>query len=83
MTKTFLGIYRGATVYEVNEFKAADGVKLNSKVLAKAQVPGSGNLVVDFVATAPSREQALDKVKADIDRYLEEHDIDAFVIEQV
>lgn len=80
MTK-FLGVYRGAAMYEIEEFEASKGQKVGTKILAKAMTPDAENLKIDFVAEASNQKKALKKVKKDIDQFLEEHDLDRFIID--
>lgn len=79
MTK-FLGVYRGAAMYEIEEFEASKGHKVGTKILAKAMTPDTENLKIDFVAEASNQKKALEKVKKDIDRFLDEHNMDEFII---
>lgn len=62
MTK-FLGVYRGAAIYEVEQFESSEGQKLGSKILAKAMLPDQPNMKADFVEEAESQEKALKKIK--------------------
>lgn len=80
MTK-FLSIYRGAAVYEIEKFDSAEGEKMDVKIIAKAMTPNLKNMKVDFVQEASTREKALEKVKKDIDRFLDEQNMDQFVID--
>lgn len=80
MTK-FLGEYRGAAVYEVEEFESSEGQKMGSKIVAKGIIPGQQNMKVDFVEEADTEEQAREKIKNAIDRYLDEHDMNQFEID--
>lgn len=77
---TFLGLYKGAEIYEV-DLDPSEGEKLGSKVIAKARIPGQKNLKVDFVEEASDQEEALEKVNKTIDKYLEEHELKEFVID--
>lgn len=80
MTK-FLGVYRGAAMYEIEEFEASKGQKVGTKILAKAIIPDTENLKIDFGAEASNQKKALEKVKKDIDRFLDEHNMDEFIID--
>lgn len=80
MTK-FLGEYRGAAVYEVEEFESSEGQKVGSKIVAKAMFPGQQNMKVDFVEEAGTQQKAREKIKKAIDRYLEEQNINQFEID--
>lgn len=80
MTK-FLGVYRGATIYEVEQFESSEGKKIGSKILAKAMLPDRPNMKVDFVEEAESQEKAREKIKKAIDKCLDEHDMDQFEID--
>ena len=80
MTK-FLGVYRGAAVYEVEQFETSEGQKVGFKILAKAMLSDQPNMRVDFVEEAESREKAKEKIKKAIDKYLDEHDMDQFGID--
>lgn len=77
MTK-FLNTYRGAEIYEVEEFDSSEVVKMGSKLIAKAMLPDQQNMKVDFAEEAATQEKAREKIKKAIDRYLDEHDIDKF-----
>lgn len=79
MTK-FLGQYRGATIYEIEEFDSSEGQKMGSKIVAKAKTPGLENMKIDFIEEASNQLEAIDKVKNDIDRFLQEHEMEEFVI---
>lgn len=78
---TFLGLYRGALFYEISGIDPSEGETLGSKVIAKAMIPNQENLKVDFIEEAATREVTLEKIKKVIDQFLEDHDIDEFVIE--
>lgn len=77
MTK-YLGQYRGAAIYEMEEFDASEGQKIGSKIMAKAVSPDQENLKIDFTAKASTQKQAIEKVKKAIDHFLQEHEIEAF-----
>ncbi|MBN2731870.1 MAG: hypothetical protein JXR26_05505 [Balneolaceae bacterium] len=79
MTK-FLGVYRGAAMYEIEEFEASKGQKVGTKILAKAMPPDTENLKIDFVAEASNQKEALRKIKKEINRFLDEHNMDEFII---
>lgn len=76
----FLGIYRGAAIYEV-DLDPSEGRKLGSKVIAKAMIPAPKNMKVDFVKEAGDQQEALEKIKKTIDRYLDKHELEKFVID--
>ena len=80
MTK-FLGVYRGAAIYEVEQFESSEGQKIGSKLLAKAMLPDQPNMQVDFVEEAESQKKARQKIKNVIDKYLDEHDMNQFEID--
>lgn len=80
MTK-FLGVYRGAAIYEIEEFDSSEGEKMGCKILAKALLSGQQNMKVDFVEEAETEEKARKKIKAAIDRYLEKHNMENFKID--
>lgn len=80
MTK-FLGTYRGAAVYEVEEFDSSEGQKMGSKLIAKAMLPDQNNMKVDFAEAAATQEKAREKIKKTIDQYLDEHDMNQFEID--
>lgn len=80
MTK-FLGVYRGAAVYEVGRVDPSEGEKLGTKVIAKAMIPDQENLKVDFIEEAGDQQEALEKIKKTIDRYLDKHELEKFVID--
>lgn len=75
----FLGRYRGAAIYEIEEFDSSEGQKLGSKVLAKAMTPDLKNMKVDFIEEGANQLDALDKIKKDIDQFLAEHEMETFV----
>lgn len=77
----FLGMHRGAALYEVRESDPSEGEILGSKVIAKALVPNHENMRVDFIEEAATRDEALDKLKKRIDRYLDKHQLREFVNE--
>ncbi|SMO69045.1 hypothetical protein [Fodinibius sediminis] len=77
MTK-FLGIYRGAEIYEIDEFDPSEGEKVGSRVIAKAMLPEQQNMKVDFSVEAGTREKAQEKIQKTIDHYLEKYDIGEF-----
>lgn len=80
MTK-FLGVYRGAAIYEVEQFESSEGQKMGSKILAKAMLSDQPNMKVDFVEEAESQDKAREKIKKTIDKYLDVHDMDQFEID--
>jgi len=51
-------------------------------MIAKGMVPGSSNEKVDFVEDADTRDQALNKVKKEIDEYLATNNLDNFITPQ-
>lgn len=75
---TLLSTYRGAAIYEVEEFDSSEGQKVSSKLMAKAVHPAKQNMHVDFVEVATTPEKAYEKIKTAIDRFLDEHDMDQF-----
>lgn len=77
MTK-FLNTYRGAKIYEIEEFDSSEVQKMGSKLIAKAILPDQKNMKIDFAEEAATQEKAREKIKKAIDRYLDEHDIDKF-----
>lgn len=80
MTK-FLGVYRGAAVYEVEEFDSSEGEKMGSKLIAKAMLPDQKNMRVDFAEEAATQEKAREKIKKTINQYLADHNMDQFEID--
>lgn len=78
---TFLGLYRGAALYEVGGIAPSEGETLGSKVIAKAMVPEQENMKVDFIEEAATQQEAQKKIKKAIDTYLADHDMDKFVID--
>lgn len=54
---------------------------MGAKLTASCRMPDPPNMKVDFVAEAENRKQALEKIKKKIDRYLERHQIEAFINE--
>ncbi|NGP88975.1 hypothetical protein [Fodinibius halophilus] len=72
MTK-FLGTYRGAAVYEVEQFDPSEGEKVDVKLIANGFHPGQQNMKVDFAEEATSVKDAQEKIETAIDRYLEEY----------
>lgn len=78
---TFLGMYRGAAIYEVSEVDPSEGEMLGSKVIAKALIPDQENMKVDFIEDAATQQKAVEKIKKAIDKYLADHDMDKFVID--
>lgn len=75
---TFLGQYRGAKIYEIEEFDPSEGKKMEVKILAKAVSPDQENLKVDFTGKASNQKKAIEKVKKAIDHFLQEHGIEEF-----
>lgn len=78
---TFLGLYRGAALYEVSEVDPSEGKTLGSKLIAKAMVPEQENLKVDFIEEAATQQEAFEKIKKAIDTYLADHNMNKFVID--
>lgn len=80
---TFLGNYKGVSLYEVEEFNREDGQQIQSKIIAQALIPGQENMKVDLTETATSRQGALKKMEQEIDRLREARGITSFIpIEQ-
>jgi len=78
----FIERYRGASIFEVQIFKPEEGDPIGAKMIAKGMVPGSSNEKVDFVEDADTRDQALNKVKKEIDEYLATNNLDNFITPQ-
>lgn len=78
---TFLGLYRGAAIYEVGAVDPSEGETLGSKLIAKAMIPDQENMKVDFIEEAATQQEAQEKIKKAIDKYLADHDMDKFVID--
>lgn len=78
--KYYIKKYHGATIYEVTATDKSKATPVNYQIMAKARLPGSGNLTVDFIQKSTNREKALEKVQQDIDRYLNEHDLSHFLL---
>lgn len=76
--KNFLGNYRGAAVYEVEEFTPPEGQKLSSKIIAQAKLPDQENIKIDFVEKAETQKKAREKIRNTIDSYLDKHEINQF-----
>lgn len=77
--KNFIKKYHGAAIYEVSEVNQVKGTPLDFRVVAKGNLPGNGNLMVDFIEQSSTREEAIQKVEQDIDQYLSEHEISEFL----
>lgn len=76
---TFLGVYRGAAVYEYDGTDSAEGQKQGSKVVAKAMTSDLDNLNVVFVEEGDTTDMARDMIKRTIDHYLENNHLEHFV----
>lgn len=74
--KKFVNHYNGAEIYEVSETDEAGVQQLNHRIVAKAILPGNGNLSVNFIQQSNNREQAIQHVQHEIDHYWEEHNLD-------
>lgn len=77
MTK-FLDTYKGADIYEVNQVDESKGQKLGFKLMAKGTLPKPKNMAVDFVEEAQNLNEALKKIRKDIDQCLNHHDLTNF-----
>jgi hypothetical protein len=75
----FLGVYRGAALYEYDEIEELEGKRATIKIVAKAMTTQNDNLSVTFVKQEPNEESARKAIKKTIDHYLEEHNMDQFV----
>lgn len=71
--------YRGAAIYEVNPTNMSEDKLLRIKVRAEGLLPEPENMKVDLTEEAQNREQAIQKIKEQIDRYLDKHKIKNFV----
>lgn len=77
MTKA-IGQYRGAKIFEIEEFESSDGEKIGSKIIAKAILPNQQNMKVDFVEKSDTLQKARKKIEKTIDQYLDEHEFERF-----
>lgn len=70
-----LETYRGAAIYQKGELDSSQYQIINLKLSAKGRMPKPDNLIIHFDAEAPSQDEALTKIKADIDAYLFHHQL--------
>lgn len=77
----FLGLYRGAAIYEVDDFEPEEYLKDGSRIIAKAMTPELNNKSVEFVEQAADLEMARSKIEHAIDEYLSDNDMDRFIID--
>lgn len=71
--------YRGASISEVKLTNVSQDQLFTFKVKAEGILPDPENMKVDFVEEAQKRDQAIKKIKEQIDRYLDKHKIEKFV----
>lgn len=78
----YLETYRGADIYQKGKLDPALYQVINLKLIAKGQMPNPGNLLIHFDAEASSKNEALRKIKTEIDDYLSEHHLHKLISEQ-
>lgn len=79
----FLGTYRGAALYEITGERESEGQLLGSKVKAEGMLPEPENMKVDFFEEAENQKVAMKKLIKAIDHYLDDHELNKFVFENL
>lgn len=77
--RKYIKEYRGARIYEASHIDESIGKPMGIQLFAKAKLPKEGQLSVDFIEKADTREKAMTQLEHDIDDYLQEHALDSFV----
>lgn len=70
-----LETYRGVTIYQNSELDPSPCKVINLKLFAKGRMPDPDNLIIHFDAEAPTQDEALAKIKSNIDEYLSNHQL--------
>ncbi|MGM0588289.1 MAG: hypothetical protein ACQETE_07750 [Bacteroidota bacterium] len=80
---TFLHLYKGAAIYEVEEFEDTEGEAFSVKLIAKAKHPERENMKVNFTGEGATREQAAEHLQREIDNYLVEHQLEELAADYI
>lgn len=77
----YVETYRGADIYLKGKIDSVQHQVINLKLIARGLMPDPENLIIHFDAEASSKDEALTKIKTEIDDYLAEHHLNKLISE--